>query len=256
MELQSLCCNFDLEDKLSLSQLKPSPNIPLALCVIDPRPTAIYQPPKSTSTQALICRFMQEAIHAQFHLLALTHQELNESNLHRCLKLAEQQLEFFLEKHQWQACIHATILIPIPSNNHLQVVYVGTPTLFALSGSLPNEPESPQDGVHTSKSQRRGFGTSYPFSLEIHDYQLHKCERFIMGFLAWQPLRSSRAQDLLHSRWDDLPEVILDMLNNQELSGHPFFLIQITLEKTAWIENLKRLLRSSLYTAKRLTGAS
>jgi hypothetical protein len=56
-----------------------------------------------------------------------------------------------------------------------------------------------------------------------------------MGFLAWQPLRTSRIQDLIHSRWEALPDLILEMIHHQELSGIPFFLIQITPEKSTWV---------------------
>lgn len=250
MELQSLCCNFDLEDKLNLSQLRPQKNTPLALCVIDPRPTATYQPPKSTSTQAQICRFMQEALHAQFHLLMLSGQSLDDANLGKCLKLAQQQLEFFLQKHQWQAYVHTVILIPNP--NHpgiIKVVHVGNPTFFS-----PYLPELETDQSFQSKLLKRGFGTCYPFTVESKELHITKSERYVVGFLSWQPLKAGRSQDLIHARWESLPEIITDMMGNQELPDQPFFLIQISVDQSHWIENIKQIWRSGLHAARRLTG--
>jgi hypothetical protein len=250
MELQSLCCNFDLEDKLNLSLLTPQKDTPLAFCVIDPRPTPHYQPPRSTSIQAQICRFMQEALHAQFHFLKLSNQVLNDFSLSKCLKIAEQQLEFFLQKHQWQAHLHAVIFIPSGNKfETLKIVCIGNPTLFSPSHYPLEDEDSNQ-----AKPPKRGFGGSYPFTVDINEIDFNKTERYVIGFLSWQPLIGSRTQDLIHARWKDLPEIIIDMINSQEVLAEPFFIVQISIKRSGWIENLKLLWQSSLHMIRKLIG--
>lgn len=250
MELHSLCCNFDLEDKLNLSQLTPQSDTPVALCVIDPRITSYYHPPKSTSTQAQICRFMQEALHAQFHFLKLSGQELNEFSLARCLKLAEQQLEFFLQKHQWQASVHAVIFIPSGKKFELlKIVSIGSPSLFS-----PNDKEILEEPPSQNKPPRRGFGSSYPFTMESWEIPLTKPQRYVIGFLSSESIMTSRSQELLSAGWKDLPEIILEMINNQDPFAQPFFIIQISTKKPAWLQGLLKFADFSLHMAKKLAG--
>lgn len=237
-EISCLSCSYDLEDKFSLSHVDPLPGNPLVLCQMELRETTGYQPPRSSAVQSQICRFMQEAIQAQFHLMRTFGVSIKRDVLERALKTAGQQLDFFLKSHQWHAQISAAIFLAKSTYqdttqgavepDEIEVICVGEPNLYMFEGFDLRNLTGPEN------LPKRGFGELYPFTMNMLTITITRPVRLLLAAPRWQQVRPSLLAQLFKEGWLKLPELLLHAIQANELDHSPFFLVQLRAPVSPW----------------------
>lgn len=244
-EINCIACTHDLEDKLGLSQITPPHHGALAVCQMDLRETASYQPPRSTAVQSQICRFAQEAIISQLHLLYVSKQKIDLQQIEKSIRSASALLEFFLKNHGWNAQVHAAIFLPPsfmtrglktqeqkkPSDDHssskqphdVTLLCIGWPHVYNYNFDL----HELHPLLAQSISPRRGFGELYPFTLEVLSLSVASTARLLMGMPSWQQVRPSLVERLFCETWPSLSQLLQSQVNSNEIDYNPSFFVRI-----------------------------
>lgn len=245
MEISCISCSYDLEDKLGLTKLESISQRPVALCQIDTRDALLYPLPKSTAVQAQICRFVQEAIHAQFHLIRQANKTLEWPLIEKVLAETARQFEFFLKNHKWQAQVHILILLPnllpdqpqAPGKEPLgELITVGQPYVIGLN-TLEGGPLLILDNMG---SDNIPLGNNYPMSIQRHRISQKQFPRLLIASTSWQQLRPGRLSELLNTPWMDVPQLLTEMINGSELENSPFYLVHLERSRRRLFPGLHR----------------
>jgi hypothetical protein len=234
MDISYISCSYDIEDKLSLTLLEPVDFRPVALCHIDARDQLLYSLPTSLTIQSQICRFAQEALHAQLHLLRHKSTLLRWEHIEHALSLTIKQLEFFLKNHGWQAQVHALLIIPdvlfhsSKDNNRycdqFTLVSVGQPCVL----SFDHKKTELRGLINHEELNCYPLGSSYSLSFQRHHFNLNDSNRLIVASPSWQQLRPSRILDLFNAPWIELPQLMSEMIGNNEIDRNPFSVVQLS----------------------------